>query len=136
MQYVVNSQVWWTHIKLGFILPCYIEMLPQIWDHNFKTVFHILLLCVVFKAQNCLETWVNCVWNCLMSLFTPLEVQFSEEKISKTYSSFIWNAKLAESEILKDIDEKNQGYFCVKLVDALIFQENGLAITFTWQNEP
>jgi hypothetical protein len=26
--------------------------------------------------------------------------------------------------------------FCVKLVDALLFQENGLAITFTWQNEP
>ena len=26
--------------------------------------------------------------------------------------------------------------FCVKVGDAWLFQENGLAIIFTWQNEP
>ena len=46
---------------------------------------------------------------------------------------------------LKDINEKNHGLFnhgpyksqiCVKWVCVLLFQEIGLAITFTWQNEP
>ena len=47
----------------------------------------------------------------------------------------IWKVSMRK---IKDIF--NQGryksQFCGKWVDALHFQENGLAITFTWQNEP
>ena len=34
--------------------------------------------CFLFKAQNYLEMCVNCAWNCVTPLFTPLEVQFSQ----------------------------------------------------------
>ena len=64
---------------------------------------------------------------------------------SKTYSSATEMLDLLKGDIWKVLTRKirdtfNQGpyksQFCVKWVDALLFQENGLAIAFTWQNEP
>ena len=47
--------------------------------------------CSLFKAQHCLETCVNYVWNCITPLFTPLEVQFLKLFFSKTYfEGVIW----------------------------------------------
>ena len=102
--------------------------------------------CFLFNAQHCLETSVNCVWNCVTPLLTPLEVQFSKlffffQKCTHSASEMLY---LLEGDIWKVSMRKirdifNQGpyksQFCVKLVDALLFQENVLAITFTWQNE-
>ena len=93
-----------------------------------------------------IETFVSCVWNCVKPLFTPLEVQFKKEKkIQKHTPPSSEMLDLLRRWHLQGIDKKNQGYFqsgpyksqfCVKLVDVLLFQENWLAITFTWQNEP
>ena len=60
---------------------------------------------------NCQETCKICVSNCVMPLFTPLEVKFSK-------SVFLLQKHTPPAS------------------DALLFQENGLAITFTWQTEP
>ena len=92
---------------------------PQFQKKFFSKVFFVSLL---FKAQNCLEPCVKCVWHCVMPLFTPLRSNFQQQqKKSNMYSSLIWNARLAE--------------YRVKWVGAMLFQENGLSITFTWQNE-
>ena len=45
---------------------------------HFQNSFSQHFICFLFKAQNCLEIFVNCAWNCEMPLFTPLEVQFSK----------------------------------------------------------
>ena len=53
-----------------------IAILPQTWDHISRTILLTLFFCILFKAQNCLETCVKCVWNCVMPLFTLFEVKF------------------------------------------------------------
>ena len=48
---------------------------PQ-YQNSFSQTFFV---CFLFLALKCLETSVNCMWNCVTPIFTPLEVQFSEE---------------------------------------------------------
>ena len=78
-----------------------IEFLPKIWDPIFKTDFPKPFFCFLLIAQNCLEICVNCAWNCVTPLFTPLEVQFSKKKkfknvllphlkCSVTFESYRW----------------------------------------------
>ena len=60
--------------------------------------------------------------------------------------TLIWNARLAQKMEFERYWWEESGMFlirgltksqfCVKLVDALLFEENGLAITFTWQMNP
>ena len=109
-----------------------IVILPQILVFTFKKI-----VCFLFKAPNCLET-------CKTPLFAHIEVQFSFFFLHTPLSSVMLDWLLRWH--LKDINEKNQFFFfnqwpyksqfCIKLVDALLFQDNWLAITFTWQNEP
>ena len=73
------------------------------WDHvliqpfylkSETTFFRNFFSSFLFEAQKCPETCVNCLWDCVTPIFTPLEVQFSKHIFfSKTYSSLIWNAK-------------------------------------------
>ena len=111
-----------------------------------KQFFLSYFLCFLFRAQNCLETCVNCLWNCVTPLFTPLEVKLSKyffsQKRTPPSSEMLQSLQRWH---LKDIDEKNHwlfnqrpnnSQFCVKSVGVLLFQENWLALTFTWQNEP
>ena len=61
-----------------------IAILPEIWDHIFKTVFpKLFFVCFLFKAQNCLEICVNCAGKCVMPLFTTLRSNFQQKKIQK-----------------------------------------------------
>ena len=58
-----------------------------------------IFISFLLKSQNCLETCVKCVCNCLTLLFPPpLWIQF---KKSKSYSSLIWNARLAPKVTFK-----------------------------------
>ena len=87
-------------------------ILHKIWDHIFKTVFLEFFFCVFFicKAQKCSERCANCVWNCMMPLFTSFPVQFSKNLFFKNvlllhpkYKQLFWRW------YLKDIEEKNHG---------------------------
>ena len=52
------------------------------------------------------------MWNCVTPLFTPLEVQFSKNiSFSKTYSSLIWNARLAPKVTFDPYRWKESGIF-------------------------
>ena len=77
--------------------------------------------------------------------FTPLEVQFSKKYFfppkRTPLSSQMQNLLKLVKKIWRRIkDLKNQGPYkskvCKKLVVALLFRVNGLAITFTGPNEP
>ena len=102
--------------------------------------------CFLCKAQKFLKTCVDGVWNCVTPLFTPLEVQFSKNIFFKnTLLPHLKCKTCSEGDIWKILrrritDLKNQGpyksQFCKKWVGALHFRENGLAIIFTWPNEP
>ena len=92
-----------------------IAILLQIWDQIFKTVFFsTFLFCFLFKAQNCLDICVNCAWNCVTPLFTPLEVQFSKNLFSKTYSSLIWNARLTPKVTFVPYWWEESGIFLIR----------------------
>ena len=102
--------------------------------------------CFLFKAQNYLEMCVNCAWNCVTPLFTPLEVQFSQNIFFKIVLLPHLNCKTcSEGDIWKILrrritDLKNQGpyksQFCKKWVGTLHFWKNGMQSTFTWPHEP
>ena len=62
--------------------------------HLKKKVFPELFFYFFCKARKCLETCVNCAWNCATPLFTPTEVKLKKNIFLKTYSSLIWNAKI------------------------------------------
>ena len=67
------------------------------------------------KSQKCLETCVNCVWNCVTLLFTPLEGPFSKNIFSKNILLPHMKCKTcSEGDIWKIVrrritDLKNQG---------------------------
>ena len=50
------------------ILQTIINIFPQIWDHNIKTVVFLLTFwfCFLLQASKCFETCVNCFTNCVM----------------------------------------------------------------------
>ena len=57
--------------------------------------------CSLFKAQHCLETCVNYVWNCITPLFTPLEVQFFKTIFFKTYfEGVIWKILMRRIRVI------------------------------------
>ena len=74
--------------------------------------------------------------------YVPIFKNYYFQKLPPLSSEML---DLLQRRYLKDIYEKNHGLFiqgpyksqvCIKCVGVLLFQENGLAITFTWQNEP
>ena len=67
----------------------------SVWEH----------VCLFRLPDSEKESCRNCLWNCVMPLFTPLEVQFSKIFVLKIYSSLIWNAKL----VLKVTFERYRG---------------------------
>ena len=102
---------------------------PKIWDHILRKVFPGQFLLLFFKAQKCLETCVNCVWNCLTPLFTSLEVKFSKHIFFKNVLlPHLKRKTFLEGDIWKIsrrriTDLRNQGHykskFCKKSVGAL-----------------
>ena len=57
---------------------------------------------------------VNCVWNCVMPLFTPLRSSFQKIFFSKTYSSLIWNARLALKVTFEPYWWEESGIFLIR----------------------
>ena len=131
-------------MKAHFFLQCNCFLThPAIFPHIFYTVFpkHFFLLSIL-SSKLSWNTRNLCV---KLPLFTPFEVQFIYIFFLKPTSPLSEALYLLRRWNLKDMDEKNHRYFkqgpykshfWVKWVGALLFQENGLTITFTWQNEP
>jgi hypothetical protein len=111
--------------------------LRPIFLNSFPTT---IIFYFLFKAQYCLETYIYCVWNCVTPLYTPHQVQFTKIIFFKNVllphlkcytcsEGYIWKVSMRRiGDIFNQGPYKSQ--FCVKWVDALLFQENGLAITF------
>ena len=109
---------------------------------HFQNGFTKLFFCFLFNAQHSLETCVNCVWNCVTPLFTPLRLNFQKIFFSKTYCSLILNAvgdiwTISRRRLTELTDQgPYKSQFSNKWVGTLPFRENGLAITLTWPNKP
>ena len=130
--------------------------------HFFSNWFHVLrhsfypkcettfskefFFCFLCRTQKFLEICVNYVWNCVMPLFTPIEVQCSKNiffknillphlKFETCSKGEIW--KISRRRITS---LKNQGPYksqlCKKWECALRFRENGSAITFYFSIDP
>ena len=113
-----------------------IAILPQTWDQISKTVFPTLSFCFLFKAWNCLETSVKCLWNCKSPIFTAF--RFNCQKIFNIKNVLLPYLKcqtFSECDICKISMRRimnifNQwpykSQFCVKWVGALLFKKIGL----------
>ena len=83
-------------------------ILPKIWDHIFKTVFPELFFCFLCKAKKCLETCVNCVWNCV----TPLSDRGDTWSTSalKIFSQRMTGSINQCNELMSDKGVEQPGY--------------------------
>ena len=102
---------------------------------HIQTVFPKLLVFVFFVKLNCGTP-----------LFSPLGSNFQKRILLKNVLFPLINCETCSKGNIWKIsmrritDLKNQGpcksQFCEKCVGAIHFRKNGLAITFTWPNEP
>ena len=127
-----------------------IAFLPQIWDQIKQQFFlNYFFLFSIQSSQLSRNMCKLCVKLRNATIYPPWVWFFQNFFSSKMYSSPIWNARLAPKVTFEPYQWEESGIFLIRglkshnfeytlptLVDALIFQENGLAITFTWQNKP
>ena len=123
----------------------YIAIVPQIWDYISKTVFPKLFFCSLLKVKKMSRNMCKLrVKLGNATIYPPWGPIFKKYYFKKRIPPSSKMLDFLRRWHLKDIDEKNHGlfnqgpynsHFCVKWVGVLLFQENGLAINFTWQNE-
>ena len=92
-----------------------IAILPQIWAHIFKTVFPKLFFCLFSIQSSKLSKNLR---NMRMKLrnttiYPPWGLIF-KKKISTTYSSLIWNARLAPKVTLEPYRWEESGIFLIR----------------------
>ena len=99
------------YLKVHFLQSYFSDTLSYFSTNIFITVFPKLFFLFLCKAQHCLETCVNCVWNCVTPLFTlrgPVSKKYFFQKWTPPSSEML---DLLQRLHLKGIGEKNRGYF-------------------------
>ena len=85
---------------------CITNLIPH-YQNYFSQTF---LFVFNSKLKKCLEICENCVWNCLMPLFSPLEVKFWKIFFQKCAPPSTEMRNLFQRWHVKDIKDKNQGF--------------------------
>ena len=80
------------------ILQQFYQKSETIYLKQFFLNYFVFLFC---KAKKCLETCMNCVWNCVMPLLNPLEVKFSKKKVKNIFLPYMNSETCSKGDIRK-----------------------------------
>ena len=97
-------------------------------EATFSKQFFLNYYFVYFaKLKKCLETYINCIWNCVTPLFITLEVQFKQKIPKHTPSS---SETCNKDNNLNDIKEKNHEFAKSGALKITIFQKVSRCVAF------